>query len=417
MQKNKLTRLILDSERKIFAIVGPNASGKSYYLKNDLFSELSNDILILDEEGRFYTKDNRKRVKLSEEYYIYDNEFSRGIDNRDIQVEKINNNSLKIVNEIMIYKNEINNGKKSLGNKKLLNILEAFLSYNLNQIKYFLFDEPENSLDDKRIRIIGKIFKLMIDNNKKIIFITHSPRLLELLQIGIENIYLFPRIYSDVVNVSFEEILDIYNKNGKKLNELNHNSPNRAHENYDFLPGTGVANLYLNEFLKSSDFYRALFYSHIVLVEGNTEELLAKELSDELELARCIVNSHGKYRMPFLFKVFSIFCEKITCIIDSDYKNGNISFSTELTSYIESFKKQNEYFVYTLPNDLESFLKVENEEIVLELTGIELASKNFIEKFARRYKPYLTLHTIKNNFESREKIKKLFNNSSDSFEF
>ena len=53
MTKDNLISLILSSNRKIFSIVGPNSSGKSYFLNNDLLNALPNSILILDEEGRF----------------------------------------------------------------------------------------------------------------------------------------------------------------------------------------------------------------------------------------------------------------------------------------------------------------------------------------------------------------------------
>lgn len=420
MTKNDLTNLILTPDKKIFSIVGPNASGKSYYLNNDLLNALPNGVLTLDEEGRFYTKDNRRKVKIYEDNYIYEDESNRGTNNRNIEQEKIDDNSLKIIEGVKSYKGKFENAKKSLGSKKILNILNALLSYNLNQIDYFLFDEPENSLDDERIRCIGRIFDLLIKNNKRVVFITHSPRLLEVLQIDINNIFLFPKIYSDVINYSFEDVVQIYNKNGENLRKINSNPNNNEYKNYDYLPNTGIAPLYLNEFLKSNDFYRALFYSHIILVEGITEELLARELSNELELSRCIVNSHGKYRMPFLFNLFSLFCDKITCIIDSDYKNGNETFTKKLTEHIETFKENNKYFVYTLPNDIESFLKVDKKELALLLSNKstqQLPSKSFLDNFSNRYKPYLTLYTIKENDEARKKVKALFDNANNEFEF
>lgn len=420
MTKDNLTNLILTSDKMIFSIVGPNASGKSYYLNNDLLNALPNSILILDEEGRFHTKDSRRRVKIYEDYYIYDDDTNRGTSRRIIEKEKIEDNALKIISGIKSYKSKFEYSKKSLGSKKISNILDAFLSYNLNHIDYFLFDEPENSLDDERIKCIGKIFNLLISNNKRVIFITHSPRLLELLQIDVNNIYLFPKIYSEVINFSFEDVLEIYNKNGEDLKKINPDSKNNEHKNYDYLPDTGITLLYLNEFLKSNDFYRALFYSHVILVEGITEELLARELSNDLELSRCIVNSNGKYKMPFLFKLFSMFCDKITCIIDSDYKKNNITFTKNLTKHIESFAKKNKYFVYTLPNDIESFLSVAKKELALLLSNKseqQNISNSFLDRFSDRYKPYLTLYTIRNNEEAREKIKNLFNNINDEFEF
>ena len=84
--------------------MGPNSSGKSYFLNNDLLNALPNSILILDEEGRFHTKDNRRKVKIIGEYYVYDDENNRGKSKRNDANEKIEVNTLKIVHEIIDYR-------------------------------------------------------------------------------------------------------------------------------------------------------------------------------------------------------------------------------------------------------------------------------------------------------------------------
>ena len=89
MTKSELTKLILNSDKNIFAIVGPNTSGKSYYMNNNLYNEFSDNVLILDEEGRFRTKENMSKVKIVGNEYIYDNELSRGISNKEYNTEKI----------------------------------------------------------------------------------------------------------------------------------------------------------------------------------------------------------------------------------------------------------------------------------------------------------------------------------------
>ena len=152
MTKSELTKLILNSDKNIFAIVGPNTSGKSYYMNNNLYNEFSDNVLILDEEGRFRTKENMSKVKIVGNEYIYDNELSRGISNKEYNTEKIEKNTLNMLQEMEKFKDRFNLKTMSLGSKKILNILNAFLSYNLNHISCYLFDEPENSLDDENLK-------------------------------------------------------------------------------------------------------------------------------------------------------------------------------------------------------------------------------------------------------------------------
>ena len=420
MTKDNLISLILSSNRKIFSIVGPNSSGKSYFLNNDLLNALPNSILILDEEGRFHIKDNRRKVKIIGEYYVYDDENNRGKINRNDANEKINVNTLKIVHKIIDYRKKFESQKKSLGSRKLLNILNALLSYNLNHIEYFLFDEPENSLDDERIKYIGKIFDLLISNNKKVVFITHSPRLLELLQINIDDIFVFPNIYAEVINHTYDEIKNLFNNTGNLINQLKPVNQEEEYAKYDFLPYTNFSELYLSELLKNNQFYRVLFYSHVIIVEGRTEELLTFELSKELDISKCIFNAGGKYKMLFLIKLFSMFCHKVSCVIDSDIKDDDCStLPSLLTLEIEKLKKDNKLFIYSLPNDLETYLGFDKKAVVQYLTkgdGEEI-SGNLFNKFKRYYKHYLPFYVIKTDMAARIKIKQLFNSETNSYKF
>ena len=104
MTKSELTKLILNSDKNIFAIVGPNTSGKSYYMNNNLYNEFSDNVLILDEEGRFRTKENMSKVKIVGNEYIYDNELSRGISNKEYNTEKIEKNTLNMLQEMEKFK-------------------------------------------------------------------------------------------------------------------------------------------------------------------------------------------------------------------------------------------------------------------------------------------------------------------------
>lgn len=419
MTKSELTKLILNSDKNIFAIIGPNTSGKSYYMNNNLYNKFSDNVLILDEEGRFRTKENMSKVKIVGNEYIYDNELSRGISNKEYNTEKIEKNTLNMLQEMEKFKDRFNLKTMSLGSKKILNILNAFLSYNLNHISCYLFDEPENSLDDENLKYIMKLFDLLKNSKKKVVFITHSPRLLEMLQLEIDNIFLFQRLYNnDVINHSFKEIQYIFNEVGKLINNLPAINNVSEHEKYDFLPNTKFSELYLDQLLKSSQFYRILFYHHVVIVEGRTEELIAIEMIKELDINKCIFNARGKYQMIFLIKLFSLYCNKLSCIIDSDEpKNAKVSLAAALTKEIEKLKEQDKIFIYAIPKDLESYLGFDTKEVVEKLTNKESCSEKFIGNFTKYKKEYLPYFVIKTNNVARNNIKKLFDLESNSYEF
>ena len=146
-----------------------------------------------------------------------------------------------------------------------------------------------------------------------------------------------------MINFSKQDIYDLFDENGNDLLKLIPDHPYSEPEKYYFLPATNLKNIYLEDLLKGDDFYRILFYSHIVIVEGKTEELIIRELTKDLSISKCIFNANGKYKIPFLFKLFSLYCEKITCIIDSDYlsSDGSTNFPYLLTKEIEKYKKTN----------------------------------------------------------------------------
>lgn len=324
-----------------------------------------------------------------------------------------------MLQEMEKFKDRFNLKTMSLGSKKILNILNAFLSYNLNHISCYLFDEPENSLDDENLKYIMKLFDLLKNSKKKVVFITHSPRLLEMLQLEIDNIFLFQRLYNnDVINHSFKEIQYIFNEVGKLINDLSAINNVSEHEKYDFLPNTKFSELYLDQLLKSSQFYRILFYHHVVIVEGRTEELIAIEMIKELDINKCIFNARGKYQMIFLIKLFSLYCNKLSCIIDSDEpKNAKVSLAAALTKEIEKLKEQDKIFIYAIPKDLESYLGFDTKEVVEKLTNKESCSEKFIGNFTKYKKEYLPYFVIKTDNVARNNIKKLFDLESNSYEF
>lgn len=168
MERNRTAFLeyIRDSSSTLFCLVGPNYSGKSFILKNFFENYISVGGLLIDENGKVRRKVNNDEVSISsdEKYYVYQDEKQRGRNPSAGVKTDIIDSSRKIIDIVNKYKKIITNllqeGKQdSLGISKIMNIIEIFLTTNLNNIDYVLLDEPENSLDDNNLKIVIEFVK------------------------------------------------------------------------------------------------------------------------------------------------------------------------------------------------------------------------------------------------------------------
>ena len=127
-----------------------------------------------------------------------------------------------------------------------------------------------------------------------------------------------------------------------------------------------ITNLYLNTLLTSFEFYKTLFYSNVIIVEGQTELMITKILSDEIPVINNYFVANGKFRIGFLIELFIMTAKHVICFIDSDDKNnGNEQIYNDLTKYIESKQNNNkELKVISVQGDLEKFLEIDKKEIV-----------------------------------------------------
>ena len=136
MTKNELKKQIISSELSLFCILGTNTTGKTFFL-NKLFDSLEN-ALFFREDGVVTVSDNRKKISIVGNKYFYIDNSERGRKIAGHNQDYINKESQNIIDYVEKMKNRIDTRHLSLGSEKLIHILNAFTSFNMNNIKYFL---------------------------------------------------------------------------------------------------------------------------------------------------------------------------------------------------------------------------------------------------------------------------------------
>ena len=158
MNTNELLDVIkTSSDRRLFAIVGPNTVGKSYSLRF-LHSKSNGESLLIDEDGGYTCNIARSKIQRVDNKYFYVDESNKGKEAAEVEQIEIESSSREIISVAEDCKRQMNVKFLSSGSKKLNNILDIILSLNLNGIKFFYFDEPENFLDDQSIKLVQRIF-------------------------------------------------------------------------------------------------------------------------------------------------------------------------------------------------------------------------------------------------------------------
>ena len=401
MKKNDLINEFINSNQKLFSLVGPNNSGKSYFLKYDLYDNPNlQSIMYLDENGIYSIKGNRAKVKIVEidkkMYYRYIDDSRRGsYEERAPQLVEIDKSSLNIIERAQSIFDRTNIPNKSLGTSKIHLISQSLLEYNLNEITYFIFDEPENALDDERMKYLERLFKILVNNGKKLFFVTHSPRFLELLQVDIDCLYILPGINKPFIHFNKNDIYILFDDVANEItNRLNLNNNINDIAKLDFKSGTSLSRIQIDLFLKSYDFYKVLFYLKVCIVEGDTEDYSLKCLNDGISSNKTIYKARGKYYIPFLANLFASFGVSVNCIIDSDIKaNKDKNLSNELTEYLCS--KSDIYNCKALTGDLENYLSIDFDTSIKKLIGEEvLQSNRQYKKFKNDHKALVTYFEI-----------------------
>ena len=402
MNINELLDVIKNSaDRHLFAIVGPNTVGKSYSL-NFLHSQSNGESLLIDEEGGYKCNIARSKIKRVDNKYLYVDELNKGREGIEGEYIEIEPSSRYIISVAEDCKQQLNIKFISSGSKKLNNILDIILSLNLNNIKIFYFDEPENFLDDQSIKVIHRLFDALVNNNKTVVFVTHSPRLLEVLRIDIDAIYLLPRMYEDFINLTFDQIKHIYHTTGDEINEIKVTERIGYGDALEFSKPEKIEYLFLNRLLSSQEFYRSLFYNEIFLLE---------ESPKLIQYTQNVFYCNGKYQAPFLIKLFITFKKHVVGVFDrDDDKAGKLPY--EINSYLNNLVMTSNGLLTLkfIPFDLESLLGID-DALYHEILGNDY-SANKKRELAKRYKAYISLFKIRKQPTLVSKLESLFNATS-----
>jgi ABC-type multidrug transport system ATPase subunit/5S rRNA maturation endonuclease (ribonuclease M5) len=406
--------------RKIQFLVGANGSGKTYSLHQAL-KEVENSGILITEDGNPIIPRhlNRVNVDLIKMTYIYKSETSRGKIDRDVEQEPISER----VRPIVTFCNELKKKldifkKKSKGQEKLYNIISILSSYNLNNIRIIYFDEPENFLDEEYLKVICKLFTILVSQDFIVRVATHNSRLLDIIKVEIDDI-IFLNSHSQFIT-SKSEIEDLYRTVASEIENIKAKFRIQTDASIEYklnLPNQPEAfNNFLEQTLKSEEFYRCLFYKHVIIVEGDSDIVALQSIKNEFDSSVEFFNPNGKAYIPFFAQLFLKLRKEVTVIIDGDenYEEGRpLSHPIAITYYLEDCASRNEINLVKHTPDLERFYNIDLEQIGENL-GMSLNVRR-----NRGYLKSVAAFVFFKDKENREKLKRhvLSGGKVNQFEF
>ena len=362
--------IVKDNIYETFFLIGSNGSGKTYNLLKIYERDTTRNIYI-SEEGEIHNKTRKNKVKLDLEnkVYIFESDEKQRGRREANNISKATSVNTKLIKLLTFCKKELNTlnkiKKKSKGQAKILNILEIMTSIFLNSVSSILFDEPENYLDDNYLRIVSKLFILLKEAEIKVVVATHSPRLCELCNMYIDNAILMDiknidgKIEYIQSNLTMEEVKKIYinvSNEVKNIAILNkYNSDAGILKKLNISENDILFEDLLKYLLQSEEFYRALFYKDILLVEGETEKIILKKVYKNISDNSYFFVVNGKAFLPFFAKIFDKLNKNLKIVFDSDRRpDKDNSTAVAITDYFEiNYKGICRIFEY----DLESYFR------------------------------------------------------------
>lgn len=361
-------------------LIGSNGSGKTYTLK--VYQDITEGKSIyISEEGTLDVKMFRSNAipKLdTAEYLLYPKSryYGETKEREEIKIVKIDKGLMELLfyckKEIEFY-NSVKN--KSKGQEKVFNIFNIVFNTFMNPIKIIFFDEPENFLDDLGLRKISVLFSMLKKANIKLVVATHSYSLCNLLKIPMDNI-IFINKWFDIDESNYKNSIICQSlKNIKKM----YRTCTEDFEKYiitknldidkgitmkmHYFEDSKLFKLFLNDVLKSEQFYRALFYKRIILVEGASENRIIRKLNIEQLHDDFFFVTYGKAFMIFLAELFTRIGKEIIIITDSDkkYKGKSRRYNTAygITLFLKEKYGKN---VKLFDIDLESHFNINKKE-------------------------------------------------------
>lgn len=262
-------------------------------------------------------------------------------------------NDSSVNNDYDIDPVELGEGNKSLILFALIRSYAKNFKQHANGI--LAIEEPEIYLHPQARRHLYQVFNEIVNNsNIQIIYTTHSPDFLSTEEFP--SIGLVSKDSNDgtkVKTVKEQDLVDFSVQSGVSADKTNVDNIKQFYST--------TSDFKLNE---------GFFAKHLILVEGDTEELCIPLLLERLGLKYCssgisVIGVEGKNQIPKYWRLFKAFGLNISIIFDSDSQgNSNISScfgcnENEITAGIDIVKKISmpNQSLFVFENDFETAFK------------------------------------------------------------
>lgn len=282
--------------------IGPNGYGKSYELeriKNSLLDEDNKrkDIIVLGSELVF--ADEMKDTVNSSflmDYIItellVDDELINIQKQFEEKLDKLIMDNSGMYNELMDESLKFNNQKRtkdviavqknreykklvkinaddlkgSMGSGQKLHFLLKLIE--ISNKKYIFLDEPENHSHPSMLNITANLIN-KLSETKDVYIVTHSPELLNMLNVDFDNLYIFnDSEYKGPKKINFKKAVDSL---PKTINVENLFSNSKTYYDEEKLK-SNILEIHKKEFMS------ALFSKKVFMVEGINDQLFLKKL-------------------------------------------------------------------------------------------------------------------------------------------
>lgn len=411
---------INDFSKPIKFLVGMNGSGKSYAL-NEALKEQEQWAFLITEDGMpiIPRHMNQVSIDLDSMSYNYLDEGSRGQLGRETEEENISEKALRVIsfcNEIIRKLNLFIT--KSKGQEKLYNMMSIFTSYNLNHVRVIYFDEPENFLDEEFLKVITDFFDVLINNDYIVRVATHNSRLLNILKVNLEDVIFF-HAHSQFL-VSEDEIKELFQNSSNQIERIRvqQRIQTDASIQYklDLLNHEQAFNSFIEQNLKSEEFYRCLFYKKIIIVEGISDIVALASMKNDFDSSIEIYNPNGKAFIPFFVQLFLKLRKEVVVIIDGDIpiqEEGTLlKHPVAITHFLKEFETRNEIKLVVHTPDLEGFYNIDLEQI-----GGSLGMSNTVRRTNKGWLKFLAAFIFFSEEGNKERLRGHVLGAADEIQF